>query len=51
MSDDPVMKMYEAQAIAMEKQDEIDRLNKEKDELEERVRRVDLGREGKEFYM
>lgn len=41
MEDDPVMKMYEAQAIAIEKQEEIDRLNRKKDELEERLRRFE----------
>lgn len=43
MEDDPVLKMYEAQAIAVEKQEEIDRLKGEKEELEERLRSLELG--------
>ena len=49
MSDDPVMQMYEAQAIAVEQQMEINRLKREKEELEERLRRVDLGKEGRKL--
>ena len=37
MSDDPLMAMHEAQAIAIEKQLEIDRLKSEKEELEEKL--------------
>lgn len=47
--DDPVLKMYEAQAIAIEKQAEIEKLKKDKDELIElmkRLGRVDGGTAG-----
>lgn len=42
MDDDPLFKMYEAQAIAVEKQAEIDKLEREKDELQKRMRRLEL---------
>lgn len=44
MDDDPLFKMYEAQAIAVEKQAEIDKLEREKDELQKRMRRLELGK-------
>lgn len=46
MSDDPLLQMYEAQAIAIEQQAVIDRLEREKEEMAERLRRLELGREG-----
>ena len=46
MDDDPLMQMYEAQAIAIEKQLEIHKLKMEKEELEEKLKQYELGREG-----
>lgn len=49
MDNDPTLKMYEAQAIAIEKQQEINKLKKEKEELEERLRRWELREAGRCF--
>lgn len=49
MDDDAVLKMYksltEAQTIILEKQKETERSNREKEELEEKMRRLYLDRE------
>lgn len=42
MNDDDKLAMYEAMAIAVEKQTEINRLNRENEKLLERLRRLEL---------
>lgn len=46
MAEDAVMKMYEAQAIAIEKEAEADRLKRENEELVDELRRLRVEKEG-----